>query len=208
VPRGLSALGYAQYLPEERYLYSREALLDRMTMAIGGRVAEDIVFGRVTTGAQNDLERITKMAYAMVVDYGMSERIGNVSFNLSQRGDDAPMFDKPYSDATAQAIDEEVKGLIDTIRQRAYDLLQQKRDLLDEMAHALLEREVLGPSEIVDILGERPHGTYVSTNGNGARVPTSGDAEPSANEPVLGNGSSSESEDRNASTETSSNSES
>ena len=208
VPRGLSALGYAQYLPEERYLYSREALLDRMTMAIGGRVAEDIVFGRVTTGAQNDLERITKMSYAMVVDYGMSERIGNVSFNLSKQSEERPMFDKPYSDATAQAIDEEVKGIIDTIRQRAYDLLQQKRDLLDEMAHALLEKEVLGPSEIVDLLGERPHGSYVSTNGHVTPVTSSGDAEPSADEPVLGNGSSSESEADGASVETSPDSES
>src|SRR5690606_18421951 len=89
VPRGLAALGYAQYLPEERYLYTKEALLDRMTMAVGGRVAEELVFGRVSTGAQNDLERITKMAYAMVVDYGMSERIGYVSFNLSGRDGDS-----------------------------------------------------------------------------------------------------------------------
>jgi cell division protease FtsH len=162
VPRGLSALGYAQYLPEERYLYSREALLDRMTMAIGGRVAEEIVFGSITTGAQNDLERITKMAYAMVVDYGMSEAIGQVSFNLSRRGEDEPLFDKPYSDATAEAIDREVKQIIDEARERARALLQDKRDLLDQMAEALLGKEVLGPSELVEILGERPHGEYVS----------------------------------------------
>ena len=87
-----------------------QAFLDRMTMAIGGRVAEEIVFERVSTGAQNDLERITKMAYAMVVDYGMSEEIGYVSFNLSNRGNDSPMFDKPYSDETARMIDEEVKA--------------------------------------------------------------------------------------------------
>lgn len=167
VPRGLSALGYAQYLPEERYLYSREALLDRMTMAIGGRVAEEIVFGRVTTGAQNDLERITKMAYAMVVDYGMSERIGQVSFNLSRRGDDEPIFDKPYSEATAETIDQEVKKIIDEARDRARALLENKRDLLDRMADALLEKEVLGPGELVEILGERPHGEYVSIQ-NGA----------------------------------------
>jgi len=165
VPRGLSALGYAQYLPEERYLYSREALVDRMTMAIGGRVAEEIVFGRVTTGAQNDLERITKMAYAMVVDYGMSERIGQVSFNLSRRGDDEPIFDKPYSDATAEVIDAEVKKIIDEARERARSLLMEKRDKLDEMAQALLDKEVLGPGALVEILGERPHGEYVSLNG-------------------------------------------
>ncbi|HHP7238576.1 ATP-dependent zinc metalloprotease FtsH [Longibacter sp.] len=164
VPRGLSALGYAQYLPEERYLYSREALMDRMTMAIGGRVAEEIVFGRITTGAQNDLERITKMAYAMVVDYGMSEAVGQVSFNLSQR-DDTPMFDKPYSESTAQKIDEEVRAIIEEVRENARRLLRDKRDKLDEMAQALLDKEVLGPGELVEILGERPHGEYVTVSG-------------------------------------------
>lgn len=164
VPRGLSALGYAQYLPEERYLYSREALIDRMTMAIGGRVAEEIVFGRITTGAQNDLERITKMAYAMVVDYGMSEAVGQVSFNMSQR-EDSPMFDKPYSESTAEKIDEEVRSIIEEVRENARRLLMRKRSKLDEMAQALLDREVLGPAELVEILGERPHGEYVTVKG-------------------------------------------
>ncbi len=167
VPRGMSALGHARYLPEERYLYSTEALLDQMTMALGGRVAEQLVFDRITTGAQNDLERITKMAYAMVTDYGMSDRIGNISFNLSERDDDAPVFEKPYSDATAQAIDEEVKEIVERARRRARSLLSEKRDRLDEMARALLEKEVLGPDELLDILGERPHGEYVTTNGRG-----------------------------------------
>jgi cell division protease FtsH len=165
VPRGMSALGHAQYLPEERYLYSTDALVDRMTMALGGRVAEQIVFDRVTTGAQNDLERITKMAYAMVTDYGMSDRIGNVSFNLSERDEDAPMFEKPYSDATARAIDEEAKSIIEQARQRAHALLQEKREQLDEMAAALLDEEVLGPEQLLDLLGERPHGEYVTVNG-------------------------------------------
>jgi len=167
VPRGMSALGHAQYLPEERYLHSTDALEDRMTMALGGRVAEQLVFDQVTTGAQNDLERITKMAYAMVTDYGMSDRIGNVSFNLSDRDEDAPMFEKPYSDATAQAIDEEVKAIVGKARQRAHSLLREKREQLDEMAEALLEKEVLGPDELLQILGERPHGEYVTTNGRG-----------------------------------------
>jgi len=165
VPRGLAALGYAQYLPEERYLYTKEALMDRMTMAVGGRVAEEIIFGRISTGAQNDLERITKMAYAMVVDYGMSERVGYISFNLSARNSEAPMFDKPYSEATARLIDEEVKILIDEVRQKARHLLMEKRNKLDQMAKALLEKEVLGSRDLVEILGERPHGEYVSFNG-------------------------------------------
>jgi cell division protease FtsH len=167
VPRGLAALGYAQYLPEERYLYTKEALIDRMTMAIGGRVAEEIVFGRISTGAQNDLERITKMAYAMVVDYGMSERVGYVSFNLSG-GSDSPVFDKPYSDETARIIDEEVKRLIDEVRLAARTMLESKRDKLDEMARALLEKEVLGPKDLVRILGKRPFGEYVNYKGSAA----------------------------------------
>ena len=165
VPRGLSALGHAQYLPEERSLYSTEALMDRITMALGGRVAESIVFGRVTTGAQDDLERITKMAYAMVVDYGMSDRVGPVSFDLSE--EERPLLEKPYSDATAQAIDEEVREIIDEARDRAHALLQGKRELLEDMAQVLLEEEVLGPEALFELLGERPHGEYVAVDGRG-----------------------------------------
>ncbi len=165
VPRGLAALGYAQYLPEERYLYTREALLDRLTMAVGGRVAEEIVFNRISTGAQNDLERITKLAYAMVVDYGMSERVGYVSFNLSGAAGEGPVFDKPYSDETARIIDEEVKKIIDDVRARARAMLVEKRDFLERMAQALLEKEVLGPKDLVELLGTRPYGEYVSVNG-------------------------------------------
>jgi cell division protease FtsH len=202
VPRGMSALGHAQYLPEERYLYSTEALMDRMTMALGGRVAEQMIFERVTTGAQNDLERITKMAYAMVTDYGMSERIGNVSFNLSERDEDAPMFEKPYSDATAEAIDQEVRELIEAARQRAHALLGKKREQLDAMADALLEKEVLGPEELLHLLGERPHGEYVDVHGWGKTLGgedgTSGTREP----PTEGDGSSSESGEGDSPTET------
>jgi cell division protease FtsH len=171
VPRGLAALGYAQYLPEERYLYTREALLDRMTMAIGGRVAEELVFKRISTGAQNDLERITKMAYAMVVDYGMSEKIGYISFNLSGRDSETTLFDKPYSDETAYQIDLEVKVIIDEIRSRARMLLEEKRDKLEEMAQSLLQKEVLGPKDLIVILGERPYGEYVSVNGKDNHPP-------------------------------------
>jgi cell division protease FtsH len=164
IPRGLAALGYAQYLPEERYLYTREALIDRMIMAMGGRVAEEIIFGQISTGAQNDLERITAMAYAMVVDYGMSEKIGYVSYNMSGRGEQGPMFDKPYSDHTARLIDEEVKRIIDEVRKAARELLEQYRDKLEEMAQALLKKEVLGPKDLVELLGERPHGEYVDVH--------------------------------------------
>src|SRR5690606_5165473 len=127
VPRGLAALGYAQSLPEERYLYTTEALMDRMVMTMGGRVAEEIVFGRISTGAQNDLERITNLAYAMVVDYGMSEEVGYLSFNLASK-QDQPLFDKPYSEATAELIDREVKRIIDAVRAETRALLEEKRE--------------------------------------------------------------------------------
>lgn len=168
VPRGLAALGFAQSLPDERYITTKDAFMDQMTMMIGGRVAEEIIFGQLSTGAQNDLERITKTAYAMVVDFGMSERVGHVSFNVSRGRKDTPVFDKPYSETLAHIIDEEVKVLIDDVRQRAFKMLTEKREKLEELARALLEREVLGPKELVDILGERPYGEYVSYNGSAA----------------------------------------
>ena len=160
-----------------------------MTMAIGGRVAEEIVFGRISTGAQNDLERITKMAYAMVVDYGMSERIGSVSFNLSGSANEGPVFDKPYSDETAWIIDEEVRRIIDEVRERARKLLTDRSDMLEAMAQALLEKEVLGPRDLVEILGERPYGDYVSFNGRKADTEAEEvlgpDAEPGIDRPGM-----------------------
>ena len=163
VPRGLAALGYAQSLPDERYITTREAFMDQMTMMMGGRVAEEIAFGQLSTGAQNDLERITKTAYAMVVDFGMSERVGHVSFNVGRK--DQPVFSKPYSPNLAEIIDQEVKALIDEVRERAFVLLRRKRNKLEELAQCLLEQEVLGPSDLVRVLGPRPHGEYVTVNG-------------------------------------------
>ncbi len=165
VPRGLAALGYAQSLPDERYITTREAFLDQMTMMMGGRVAEEIKFGQLSTGAQNDLERVTKTAYAMVVDFGMSKKVGHVSFNLSGNRNKTPMFEKPYSESMAKTIDEEVRAIIDGARQRAWDLLNEKRGRLEELAQLLLDQEVLGPRDLVKVLGERPFGEYVSLNG-------------------------------------------
>jgi len=165
VPRGLAALGYAQSLPDERYITTREAFLDQMTMMMGGRVAEEIKFGQLSTGAQNDLERITKTAYAMVVDFGMSTKVGHVSFNMSRRRDRSLMFEKPYSETLAAAIDEEVRELIEEVRKRAWNLLSDKSDRLEELAQLLLTKEVLGPRDLVGVLGERPFGEYVNLNG-------------------------------------------
>ena len=128
VPRGVAALGYAQYLPKEQYLYRQEQLIDMMCMTLGGRVAEDIIFGSISTGAQNDLERITKMAYGMVTLYGMNEKVGNVSFNDPQ-GEYG--FGKPYSDKTAELIDIEVRILIANAYERTKQLLQDKRGELE-----------------------------------------------------------------------------
>jgi len=154
VPRGMAALGYAQYLPKEQYLYTKEQLMDMMCMTLGGRAAEDIIFGRISTGAQNDLERITKMAYAMITIYGMNERIGNVSFNdpnMDQR------FSKPYSEQTAQVIDEEVKKMIDYAYARTKTLLNGKKDQLEIIARELLEKEIIFKADMERLIGHRPY---------------------------------------------------
>ncbi len=153
VPRGVAALGYAQYLPKEQFLYTIEQLSDGMCMTMGGRVAEDITFGKISTGAQNDLERITKLAYAMVTVYGMSEKVGNVSFN--DNGNEYN-FNKPYSDETAELIDSEVRDLIKEIYKKTKDLLTEKRDGLEALAVKLLEKEILFQSDLEEILGKRP----------------------------------------------------
>jgi AFG3 family protein len=153
VPRGVAALGYAQYLPKEQFLYTTEQLLDGMCMTLGGRVAEDIVFNKISTGAQNDLERITKLSYAMVTIYGMNDKVGNVSFNDTQG---EYQFNKPYSEKTSEMIDIEVRSQIDQAYQRTKQLLTDKRDGLEKLAEKLLEKEILFQSDLEEILGKRP----------------------------------------------------
>jgi cell division protease FtsH len=155
VPRGIAALGYAQYLPREQNLYRTEQLFDEMCMALGGRAAEHVVFGKISTGALSDLEKITKMAYSMVTIYGLNEKIGNLSF-YDSKGQSEYNFTKPYSDATAQLIDEEVKALVSKAYDRTVNLLIEKRELLDKLSHALLDREILYQSDLVDLIGKRP----------------------------------------------------
>jgi AFG3 family protein len=153
VPRGVAALGYAQYLPREQFLHTTEQLMDEMVVSMGGRVAEDIVFGRISTGALSDLERITKLAYAMVKIYGMNSKVGNVSF-YDPQGE--YQFNKPYSDTTAELIDEEVRKLIESVYERTKVLLNEKRAGLELLAAKLLEKEVLFQQDLVELLGERP----------------------------------------------------
>jgi AFG3 family protein len=156
VPRGVAALGYAQYLPKEQFLYTIEQLEDGMCMTLGGRVAEDITFGKISTGAQNDLERITKLAYAMVTIYGMNAKVGNVSFNDAQG---EYQFSKPYSEKTSQLIDEEVRNQIAVIYERTKQLLTDKKEGLEKLATKLLEKEILFQSDLEEILGKRPFDT-------------------------------------------------
>jgi cell division protease FtsH len=153
VPRGVAALGYAQYLPKEQYLYNTEQLMDDICMTLGGRAVEDIVFGKVSTGAQNDLQVITRMAYAMVTVYGMNDKVGNVSF-YDPNSDQA--FTKPYSEETAKMIDHEVRLLIEKAYIRTKNLLTDKLDNVKALAQELLKKEVLYQADLERLIGKRP----------------------------------------------------
>ena len=152
VPRGQS-LGAAWYLPEERSITTTEQLLDQMCSALGGRAAEELMFGKISTGALSDLEKVTKQAYAMVSIYGLNKRLGNISYYDSQGRD---MFTKPYSDETAKIIDEEVSTLIESQYQRALTLLRENREKLIALAEKLLTDEVIFKENLESIFGKRP----------------------------------------------------
>lgn len=157
VPRGFAALGYTLQTPlEDRFLMTVEELDDRICALLGGRVAEEIVFGRISTGAQNDLERITNLAYAMVADYGMSEELGYISLKDSQNPDASYGINKKYSDHTSQRIDEAVRNIIERNHKRTKELLESRRDQLEEMAQTLLKKEVLTQKDLKEMLGPRP----------------------------------------------------
>ncbi len=156
IPRGISALGYTLQLPtEDRYLMTRSELLDRLAVLLGGRVAEEIVFGEISTGAHNDLQRATDIATSMVKEFGMSETLGYVTFEKEKK----PLFlpsslasSKEYSEETAQKIDAEVKKIIDQTYQKAKDLLVLKKDKLEELARLLLEKEIVEEADLKKIL--------------------------------------------------------
>lgn len=151
VPRGRS-LGAAWYLPEERSITTTEQILDEMCSALGGRAAEQLIFGRISTGALSDLEKVTKQAYAMVSIYGLNERVGNVSYYDSQGRE---MFTKPYSEETARIIDEEVSKMIETQYQRALAILSENKDKLTSLAEKLLDKEVIFKEDLEEIFGKR-----------------------------------------------------
>lgn len=156
VPRG-NSLGAAWYLPEERQLTNKEQIFDEMCATLGGRAAEEVIFGTISTGALSDLEKITKQAYASVSIFGLNERIGNISYYDSS-GQQDYNFNKPYSEKTAEIIDEEVKKLIDSAYERTKKLLRENKDKLDILALRLLEREVLFKEDLEEIFGHRPWG--------------------------------------------------
>ncbi|HNR15055.1 MAG TPA: ATP-dependent zinc metalloprotease FtsH [Chitinophagaceae bacterium] len=153
VPRGTAALGYAQYTPKEQYLYNIDQLTDQICMTLGGRASEEIFFNKISTGAQNDLQQITRIAYSMVTVYGMNDKVGNVSFYDPQQ---ETAFTKPYSDETAKLIDNEVRKLIDEAYEKTKDLLTVKKAEVEKLANALLEREVLFQSDVEALIGKRP----------------------------------------------------
>jgi len=151
VPRGTAALGFAQYLPNENLLMTEQQMDDMMCMTLGGRAAEQVMLGRITTGAQNDLEKVTRMTYARVAVYGMNRKVGLLSFPPDEQ-----KLDKPYSDETAQVIDEEVRKIVDEAYERTLALLEEKKPVVEKLTQALLEKEVLNVDDLTEILGERP----------------------------------------------------
>jgi len=153
VPRGIGTLGFAQYLPKEENITRTEQLLDRICMTFGGRAAEKLIFSKISTGAQNDLDQVTKMAYSMISIFGMNEKVGQVSFYGMQNDS----FHKPYSDETASLIDEEVRQLLQVQYERAQSLLIERKDELEKLAHELLAKEVLHKSDVEKLIGTRPY---------------------------------------------------
>jgi len=171
VPRGFAALGYTLQTPlEDRFLMTRDELSDKVCALLGGRVAEDIIFGKVSTGAQNDLERITNMTFAMVAVYGMSDELGNVSFYDSGNPDGSFGFNRKYSEATAEKIDQAVKRFIEESYARTKEMLLKHKDKLEHMAKTLLEKEILTGADLIELLGERPHGNYPISSHDVAKI--------------------------------------
>ncbi|CAA2989564.1 ATP-dependent zinc metalloprotease FTSH 10, mitochondrial-like [Olea europaea subsp. europaea] len=161
VPRGTAALGFAQYVPNEDLLMTKEQLFDMTCMTLGGRAAEQVLIGKISTGAQNDLEKVTKMTYAQVAVYGFSDKVGLLSF--PQR-EDAMEMTKPYSSKTAAIIDIEVREWVAKAYGRTLQLIEEHKEHITEIAELLLEKEVLHQEDLVRILGERPFKSSEPTN--------------------------------------------
>jgi len=161
VPRGFAALGYTLQTPlEDRFLMTTEELDDKICALLGGRVSEEIIFGKISTGARNDLERISTLAYAMVTEYGMSNELGNISYHDPAAEDGGFSFQKKFSEHTAERIDGAVQAIIKRNYDRTKILLLEKKDKLVTLSKALLHKEILGSHDLLTLLGERPYGNY------------------------------------------------
>jgi AFG3 family protein len=161
VPRGNGALGFAQYLPKELSLYTQSQLNDMMCMALGGRASEQTFFGGVSTGAADDLQKVTRIAQAQIVNYGMSEKLGNVSYTGNEQ---ETQFVKPFSEETAKQIDEEVRSLVKGAYDRTLLLIAKHKQQIEALAVRLIERETVNHDILVEILGPRPFTTDAYTN--------------------------------------------
>lgn len=161
VPRGTAALGFAQYVPNENLLLTKEQLLDMTCMTLGGRAAEQVLLGKISTGAQNDLEKVTKMTYAQVAVYGFSEKVGLLSFPPREDGFE---MTKPYGSETASIIDTEVREWVTKAYDRTVKLVEEHKDQIAQIAELLLEKETLHQEDLVQVLGERPFKSSEMTN--------------------------------------------
>jgi cell division protease FtsH len=158
IPRGIAALGYTQQRPtEDRYLMTRPELLDRLAVLLGGRVAEELVFGEISTGAQNDLQRATDIARSMVTEYGMSDLLGPVTYDRPRQ----PMFlpesyspTKTYSETRATQIDEEISSVMEKAQERVRNILSERRNVLDDLARLLSQKEMVQGDELRKMLSE------------------------------------------------------
>uniref|UniRef100_A0A803LCF5 AAA+ ATPase domain-containing protein n=1 Tax=Chenopodium quinoa TaxID=63459 RepID=A0A803LCF5_CHEQI len=161
VPRGTAALGFAQYVPNENLLMTKEQLFDMTCMTLGGRAAEQVLIGKISTGAQNDLEKVTKMTYAQVAVYGFSDKVGLLSFPQKEDGFE---MSKPYSNKTGAIIDEEVREWVSKAYKRTVELIEEHRESVAKIAEMLLEKEVLHQEDLLKVLGERPFKSAELTN--------------------------------------------
>ena len=152
----MAALGYAQYVPKEKKLHTREQMLDTMCMMLGGRIAEKIFFDRISTGAQDDLQKVTRLAYQLVTTYGMNDAIGNRSYPPPQDG--SLQHSRPYSEATAELVDAEARDIANAAYERTFALLSEKKELAAALAQLLLEKEVIHKDDVEGVLGKRPFG--------------------------------------------------
>jgi len=153
IPRASGALGFAQYLPKEVFLRTQEQIMDIVCKTLAGRAAEDVFFGRVTTGASDDLKRVTQMVYSTIQTYGMNSRVGQLAY---PQNDDGMPGDKPYSDSTAEAMDDEARAMVDAAYERTVELIRERKEEVEKVANLLLEKETITHDDMIDLIGKRP----------------------------------------------------